>query len=89
MMNFDALRYRYPSRRAVVFGTLAVDPREEGPVGAGCVSRYRGRSEARGHEVEVLKDSTSFGRGEMILRMASGSLAGATEPRTDGCVAVW
>ena len=44
---------------------------------------------ARGHEVEVLKDSTSFGRGEMILRMASGSLAGATEPRTDGCVAVW
>ncbi|MCR4818404.1 MAG: gamma-glutamyltransferase family protein [Fretibacterium sp.] len=43
----------------------------------------------RGHEVEVLEDSTSFGRGEMILRMASGSLAGATEPRTDGCVAVW
>lgn len=43
----------------------------------------------RGHEVDVLEDSTSFGRGEMILRTASGSLAGATEPRTDGCVAVW
>ncbi|MCR5346864.1 MAG: gamma-glutamyltransferase family protein [Fretibacterium sp.] len=66
---------------------------------------------ARGHEVEVLEDSTSFGRGEIILRvphsglpagphsgLPSGpcngfpsvaSLAGATEPRTDGCVAVW
>ena len=44
---------------------------------------------ARGHDVKVEHDSMSFGRGEIILRTEHGSLAGATEPRTDGCVAAW
>ena len=30
-----------------------------------------------------------FGRGDMILRTEFGTLAGATEPRADGCVATW
>ncbi|MBQ9564663.1 MAG: gamma-glutamyltransferase family protein [Synergistaceae bacterium] len=44
---------------------------------------------ARGHEIEILDDSTSFGRGEIIVQTPYNSLAGATEPRTDGCVAAW
>ena len=43
----------------------------------------------RGHEVRVLDDDTSFGRGEIIWRDDNGVLAGATEPRADGTVAAW
>ncbi|OON89948.1 gamma-glutamyltransferase family protein [Pyramidobacter sp. C12-8] len=43
----------------------------------------------RGHEVTVTSDFLSFGRGQMILRGDDGVLIGATEPRTDGCVAAW
>jgi Gamma-glutamyltransferase len=43
----------------------------------------------RGHDVRVMHDAAEFGRGEIILRTGRGSLAGATESRTDGCVAVW
>ncbi len=43
----------------------------------------------RGHEVHVLDDDTTFGRGEIIWRDESGVLAGATEPRADGTVAAW
>ena len=42
-----------------------------------------------GHEVRVMSDYTSFGRGEIIWRCADGVLAGATEPRADGTVAAW
>jgi gamma-glutamyltranspeptidase/glutathione hydrolase len=44
---------------------------------------------ARGHEVEIVHDRGSMGRGEIIFRTGDGSLVGATEPRTDGCVAAW
>jgi len=44
---------------------------------------------AWGHEIEVSDDVSSFGRGQMILRDSEGTLAGATEPRADGCVAAW
>jgi gamma-glutamyltranspeptidase/glutathione hydrolase len=44
---------------------------------------------ARGHDIRLSGDSVSFGRGEMIVRTEHGTLAGATEPRTDGCVAAW
>jgi gamma-glutamyltranspeptidase/glutathione hydrolase len=44
---------------------------------------------ARGHDVQVLADPTSFGRGEIIQRTPEGTLVGATEGRTDGCVAAW
>ncbi|MDR3332323.1 MAG: gamma-glutamyltransferase family protein [Synergistaceae bacterium] len=44
---------------------------------------------SRGHDIIVKEDPTSFGRGEMILRTEQGTLVGATEPRTDGCVAAW
>lgn len=43
----------------------------------------------RGHEIKMQADPVAFGRGEMILRTEHGTLAGATEPRTDGCVAAW
>lgn len=33
--------------------------------------------------------STTFGRGQIIWRNSYGTLTGATEPRTDGTVAVW
>lgn len=44
---------------------------------------------AAGHEVEVAEDSEGFGRGEMILKNSDSVYCGATEPRTDGHVAVW
>ncbi|MDR3354684.1 MAG: gamma-glutamyltransferase family protein [Synergistaceae bacterium] len=44
---------------------------------------------SRGHEIEIIGSSTTFGRGEIIVRTEHGTLAGATEPRTDGCVAAW
>ncbi|GAB1487147.1 gamma-glutamyltransferase family protein [Aminivibrio sp.] len=43
----------------------------------------------RGHAVKFELESNSFGRGEIIWRTPEGTLAGGTESRTDGCVAVW
>ncbi|MBW8382653.1 MAG: gamma-glutamyltransferase family protein, partial [Youngiibacter sp.] len=43
----------------------------------------------RGHEIEVARDNSSFGRGEIIWRDDSGVLCGGTEMRADGCVAAW
>ena len=44
---------------------------------------------ARGHDVVRNPDTLIFGRGQIILRDDEGVLSGATEPRADGCVAVW
>lgn len=44
---------------------------------------------ARGHDIQMLPDTGTFGRGEVIVKTEHGSLAGATEPRTDGSVAAW
>ena len=43
----------------------------------------------RGHNIKVMEDFTSFGRGQMILHQPDGVYAAATEPRTDGVVAAW
>lgn len=43
----------------------------------------------RGHDIKVMEDFTSFGRGQMILRQPDGVYAAATEPRVDGVVAAW
>ena len=43
----------------------------------------------RGHDIIVMEDYTSFGRGQMILRQPEGVYAAATEPRTDGVAAAW
>lgn len=44
----------------------------------------------KGHEIEVLPDGGSFGRGQIIWRNPeTGVLAGGTESRTDGMVAAW
>lgn len=43
----------------------------------------------RGHDIKVMENFTSFGRGQMILRQPDGVYAAATEPRTDGVVAAW
>ena len=43
----------------------------------------------RGHELTISTNTSSFGRGQIILRQENGAYLGATEPRTDGMVAVW
>jgi len=41
----------------------------------------------RGHEVTLLGDYTSMGRGQIIWRMPNGVYIAGTEPRTDGTIA--
>mgnify|MGYP001949879595 CR=1 FL=1 len=44
----------------------------------------------KGHHIKVALDSGSFGRGQVIIRdQENGTLAGGTESRTDGAIAVW
>lgn len=44
----------------------------------------------KGHHIQVALDSGSFGRGQIIWRNPeTGVLAGGTESRTDGHIAVW
>lgn len=46
--------------------------------------------ERKGHEIEVMANRGSFGRGQIIWRNPeTGVLAGGTESRTDGMVAAW
>ncbi|MCL6636780.1 MAG: gamma-glutamyltransferase family protein [Alicyclobacillus sp.] len=45
--------------------------------------------ERRGHAVQVANDRSTFGRGQVILRLPSGVLAAGTEPRADGAIAAW
>lgn len=42
-----------------------------------------------GHNISVLPDSYSMGRGQIIWRSEDGVLCGATEPRSDGSIAAW
>jgi gamma-glutamyltranspeptidase/glutathione hydrolase len=42
-----------------------------------------------GHQIEIQPDSSATGRGQIIWRDELGVLCGATEPRTDGCVAAY
>ncbi|WP_245631738.1 gamma-glutamyltransferase family protein [Alicyclobacillus ferrooxydans] len=42
-----------------------------------------------GHQIQIANEGGSFGRGQIIVRMPNGSLAGGTEPRTDGHIAAW
>lgn len=42
----------------------------------------------RGHQVEIVNTEIGMGRGQIIWRMADGTLCGGTEPRADGTVAV-
>ena len=44
---------------------------------------------AMGHEVEVINDRISMGRGEIIWKCENGVYAAGTEPRCDGTVAAW
>lgn len=43
----------------------------------------------KGHQIEWALGSEGFGRGQIIIRLENGVLAGGTEPRTDGAVAAW
>ncbi len=45
--------------------------------------------ERRGHAVSVDLDTSSFGRGQIILRRPDGVLVGGTESRTDSNIACW
>ena len=42
-----------------------------------------------GHEISVMPDRYSFGRGQIIWRSEDGVLCGASEPRSDGGVFAW
>lgn len=44
---------------------------------------------AMGHEVEVVSDRLSMGRGQIIWKCENGVYAAGTEPRCDGTVAAW
>jgi len=41
----------------------------------------------KGHEIKVFDDPSEFGRGQMIVRLDNGVLAGGTESRTDSNIA--
>lgn len=43
----------------------------------------------RGHDVVVMRDDASFGRGQIAFRCENGALVGASEPRADACCAAW
>lgn len=43
----------------------------------------------RGHDIKVLPESLTFGRGQIIWKDEQGVLTGATDSRADGTVAVW
>ncbi len=43
----------------------------------------------RGHDIEISEDHTLFGRGQIILRLSTGALIGATEGRTDSNISCW
>ena len=42
-----------------------------------------------GHAVVISAENLEFGRGQVIWTTPDGTLAGGSEPRADGCVAVW
>ncbi|MDR2174587.1 MAG: gamma-glutamyltransferase family protein [Synergistaceae bacterium] len=72
----DAPRWQWIGGR-----TVEVERGTPGHIAAGLA--------ARGHDVRIPVGSEGFGRGEIIVRTEYGSLAGASEPRTDGAVAAW
>lgn len=49
---------------------------------------YRGLADL-GHDVAWSNNRLGFGRGQIIWRNDEDVLCGATEPRSDGCVAAW
>jgi gamma-glutamyltranspeptidase/glutathione hydrolase len=44
---------------------------------------------AKGHDIKVVHDTISMGRGEIIWKMENGVYAAGTEPRTDGHIALY
>jgi gamma-glutamyltranspeptidase/glutathione hydrolase len=45
--------------------------------------------EQKGHKIHWQTDPAAFGRGQVIWRNDNGVLAGGTDPRADGTVAIW
>jgi gamma-glutamyltranspeptidase/glutathione hydrolase len=42
-----------------------------------------------GHDITLAYDTSGMGRGQIIWLLENGVLCGGTEPRADGCAAVW
>ena len=42
-----------------------------------------------GHNIRLLDNYGSMGRGQIIWRLENGTLCGGTEPRTDGTISIW
>ena len=45
--------------------------------------------EGKGHRIAINRDTSFFGRGQMIIRTGEGQLCGATEKRADSSITVW
>jgi len=43
----------------------------------------------KGHDISVVADNSTFGRGQIILKMDTGAYAAGTESRTDGNIALY
>jgi gamma-glutamyltranspeptidase/glutathione hydrolase len=72
----DAPRWQWTGGR-----TIAIEP--------GYPTHLVREMAARGHDMELAFDLTSFGRGQIIIRdPATGVLCGGTEPRADSAIAV-
>jgi gamma-glutamyltranspeptidase/glutathione hydrolase len=69
--SLDAPRWRWLSDRHI-----EVEPAVPGRVVAGL--------RRRGHLVRVQEDTGSFGRGQIIRRLAEGAYVAGSEPRADG-----
>ena len=54
-----------------------------------CGQKIAQELKVRGHEVEILADRGSMGRGEIIWKTQHGTLVGGTESRCDGQIAVY
>lgn len=72
----DAPRFQW-----IKEGTVLVEP-DMDPVTAAALRE-------RGHDIVTCDDPGTFGRGQIIWRSEDGTLCGATEKRTDGCVAAF
>ena len=92
------MKKRVLSLALAVLMALSLLPKDENK--AVCQSYYgRGYSDspkaiadelrAMGHEVTVVDDRISMGRGQIIWRGEDGVYTAGTEPRCDGAVAAW
>ena len=68
----DAPRWQWMRGRAVTVETGVADHIVQG-------------LRRRGHEVTIVPDAGTFGKGQIIRRLPNGAYVAGSEPRADGC----